>query len=244
MLGSAADKDAAEPNIRRFGVAGRWESGRFILSLGAPEANNRALAAFGVAAPPAGRRAEIVRETKETCIIVRLDLDCEGSCEAATGIGFFDHMLSQIALHGGFSLALSCDGDLHIDGHHTIEDCALALGAALKQALGVKRGLSRFGFVLPMDETEARVSVDLGGRPYLVFEGSFKASHIGAYPTEMTEHVFRSLAQSMGAAIHVHVDGENDHHKTEACFKAFGRALRQALRVEGETLPSTKGVMA
>ena len=164
-----------------------------------------------------------------------MDLDQEA--DVATGIGFFDHMLAQIALHGGFSLTLRCTGDLEVDGHHTIEDCALALGQALKEALGARRGLARFGFMLPMDETEARVSVDLGGRPYLVFEGMFTASHIGAYPTEMTEHVFRSLSQAMAASIHVHVEGENDHHKTEACYKAFGRALRQALRVEGARCP-------
>jgi imidazoleglycerol phosphate dehydratase HisB/histidinol-phosphate/aromatic aminotransferase/cobyric acid decarboxylase-like protein len=240
------DREAAQARIRRFALEGSWRGERFLLALGAPDANDRALAAFDVAptAPTGTRRmAEVVRDTHETRIVVRLDLDREGACSAATGVGFFDHMLSQIATHGGFSLALQCEGDLEVDAHHTIEDCALALGQALKQALGARRGLARFGFTLPMDEAEARVSVDLGGRPYLVFDGAFTATHIGVYPTEMTEHVFRSLAQSMGAAIHVHVTGENDHHKTEACYKAFGRALRQALRVEGEVLPSTKGVI-
>lgn len=120
----------------------------------------------------------------------------------------------------------------------------MALGQALKEALGARRGIARYGFVLPMDEAEAKISIDLGGRPYLVFEGAFRAPLLGAYATEMTEHVFRSLSQSLGAAIHVSVTGENDHHKTEACFKAFGRALRQAVRVEGTVLPSTKGVIA
>jgi imidazoleglycerol-phosphate dehydratase/histidinol-phosphatase len=240
---SPPDKDQAESAIRRLAVDGQWRDERFLLNIGAPEANDRALAAFGVSAAPPRRSAETVRETQETRIVVRADLDREGPAEVSTGIGFFDHMLSQIALHGGFALTLACDGDLDVDGHHTIEDCALALGQTLKQALGARRGLARFGFVLPMDEAEAKVSIDLGGRPYLVFEGAFAASHIGAYPTEMTEHVFRSLAQSMGAAIHVHVTGENDHHKTEACYKAFGRAMRQALRVEGEVLPSTKGAI-
>jgi imidazoleglycerol phosphate dehydratase HisB len=152
-------------------------------------------------------------------------------------------MLDQVAAHGGFSLLLSCDGDLDIDAHHSVEDCAIALGSALKQALGDKRGIGRFGFALPMDEAEAQVLIDLSGRPFSKFEGEFEASHIGAYPTEMTEHVFRSFADSMGAAIHVKVEGENDHHKTEACFKAFGRALRQAIAVEGSALPSTKGVL-
>lgn len=237
------DRETAAAAIRRFAVAGAWRGDRFLMALGAPADNDRALAAFAAAPARAPRRAEVVRETQETRIVARVDLDREGAGTISTGIGFFDHMLSQIATHGGFSLTLACDGDLEVDAHHTIEDCALALGAALKQALGARRGLARFGFVLPMDEAEARVSVDLGGRPYLVFDGGFAASHIGAYPTEMTEHVFRSLAQSIGAAIHLHVTGENDHHKTEACYKAFGRALRQALRVEGDVLPSTKGVI-
>ncbi|HWE45917.1 MAG TPA: imidazoleglycerol-phosphate dehydratase HisB [Caulobacteraceae bacterium] len=202
------------------------------------------MAALGCAtASPAHRRAELTRETKETKISVALDLDASGQVKACTGIGFYDHMLEQVAFHGGFDLALVCTGDLEIDAHHTVEDCALAFGAALKQALGSKRGIARFGFVLPMDETEAKVSIDLGGRPFSVFEGAFSASHIGEYPTEMTGHVFRSFADAMGAAIHVTVTGENDHHKTEACFKAFGRALRQAIRVEGAALPSTKGVI-
>jgi histidinol dehydrogenase len=190
------------------------------------------------------RRADVMRKTKETEIGVSIDLDRQAPPRIETGVGFYDHMLAQVAQHGGFALALSCKGDLEVDTHHTIEDCALALGQALKEALGERRGIARFGFVLPMDEAEAKVSIELGGRPYLVFEGAFRAPLLGEYPTEMTEHVFRSLAQSMGAAIHVSVTGENDHHKTEACFKAFGRALRQAIRVEGEALPSTKGVIA
>lgn len=189
------------------------------------------------------RRAELVRETKETWIAVTVDLDKRTPPSISTGVGFYDHMLGQVAQHGGFALDLQCKGDLGIDAHHTIEDCALAFGQALKRALGERRGIARFGFLLPMDETEAKVSIDLGGRPYLVFEGAFDAPLLGAYPTEMTEHVFRSLSQAMGASIHVAVAGENDHHKTEACFKAFGRALRQAIAIEGDTLPSTKGVI-
>jgi imidazoleglycerol phosphate dehydratase HisB len=189
------------------------------------------------------RRGEIVRETKETKIAVSVDLDCAAPVNIESGVGFFDHRLEQVAHHGGFSLTLSCNGDLHIDAHHSIEDCAIAFGQALNAALNQRRGIARFGFVLPMDEAEAKISVDLGGRPYLVFDGAFTAPAIGAYPTEMTEHVFRSLSQAMGAAIHVSVSGDNDHHKTEACFKAFGRALRQAIRIEGADLPSTKGVI-
>jgi len=189
------------------------------------------------------RAGQVTRKTKETAISVSVDLDRTGPVQIATGVGFFDHMLEQVAHHGGFSLTLSCAGDLHIDSHHSIEDCAIAFGQALNAALATRRGIARFGFVLPMDEAEAKVSIDLGGRPYLVFDGAFTAATLGAYPTEMTEHVFRSLAQAMGATINVSVTGENDHHKTEACFKALGRALRQAIRVEGADVPSTKGVI-
>jgi histidinol-phosphate aminotransferase/imidazoleglycerol-phosphate dehydratase/histidinol-phosphatase len=214
------------------------------LTVGTPEENDLALAAFGVGGDPApSRRAELVRDTRETRIAVAVDLDRPQPRRIATGIAFYDHMLDQVAAHGGFSLVLSCDGDLDVDGHHSIEDCAIALGAAFGQALGERRGIGRFGFALPMDEAEAQVLVDLSGRPCNVFQGAFAASHIGAYPTEMTAHVFRSLADSLGASIHVRVAGENDHHKTEACFKALGRALRQAIRMEGDVVPSTKGML-
>jgi len=216
------------------------------LTIGTEAENDAALAAFGVQiAQKAVRRAEIARETKETRIAVAVDLDRPAPRKVDTGIPFYDHMLDQVAAHGGFSLVLTCDGDLDIDAHHSVEDCAIAFGTALSKALGERRGIGRFGFALPMDEAEAQVLIDLSGRPYLRFEGSFAATHIGAYPTEMTQHVFRSLADSLGAAIHVRVDGDNDHHKTEACFKAFGRALRQAVRPEGDSdaMPSTKGLL-
>ena len=151
-----------------------------------------------------------------------------------SGIPFYDHMLDQVAAHGGFSLVLGCSGDLDIDPHHSIEDIAIALGAALKQALGDKRGIGRFGFALPMDETSAEVLIDLSGRPFAKFDGTFDSPPVGGLPTEMVPHIFRSLADSMGAAIHVRVAGDNDHHKVEACFKAFGRALRTGLAIEGE----------
>lgn len=189
------------------------------------------------------RRGEISRETKETKIVARVDLDCTAPVSISTGVGFVDHMLEQVAHHGGFSLTLTCTGDLHIDTHHSIEDCAIAFGQALKEALADRRGIARFGFVLPMDEAEARLSIDLSGRPYLVFDGAFASPTLGAYPTEMTKHFFRSLAENLGATIHVAVTGENDHHKTEACFKALGRALRTAMRVESDVLPTTKGVL-
>lgn len=214
------------------------------LTIGTREENDAALAAFGVAVErPAQRRAEIARDTKETRIALAIDLDRVEPRRIDTGIPYYDHMLDQVAAHGGFSLVLSCEGDLEIDPHHSIEDVAIAFGSGLKAALGDKRGIGRFGFALPMDETEAQVLIDLSGRPYSRFEGSFEATHIGDYPTEMTPHIFRSLADSLGAAIHVKVAGENDHHKVEACFKTFGRALRQALAIEGkgDVLPSTKG---
>ncbi|UPT63511.1 MAG: imidazoleglycerol-phosphate dehydratase HisB [Hyphomonadaceae bacterium JAD_PAG50586_4] len=237
------DAEVARSALRKFAQDAEWLDAntlRLPISF-KPETNDRALAAFGVQAKSNARRSEVVRETLETRIVAQVDLDAEAAPQINTGVGFYDHMLSQIATHGGFTLALTCAGDLEVDTHHSIEDAALALGQALKEALGVRRGIARFGFVLPMDEAEAKVSVDLGGRPYLVFEGKFDAPLLGEYPTEMTQHVFRSLAQSMGAAIHVCVTGENDHHKTEACFKAFGRALRQAVCIEGDRVPSTKG---
>jgi len=189
------------------------------------------------------RTATASRKTKETAIEVRIDLDAESPVAISTGIGFFDHMLEQIARHGGFSLQLDCRGDLEVDEHHTVEDCALALGQALREALGDKRGIGRYGFLLPMDESEAQVAIDLSGRPYAVFEGMFGRERVGGLPTELVPHFFRSLGDSLGAAIHVSVRGENTHHMVEACFKAVGRALRQAIRIEGKELPSSKGVL-
>jgi imidazoleglycerol-phosphate dehydratase/histidinol-phosphatase len=189
----------------------------------------------------AARHAQVRRTTKETDIRIDLDLSREGPCTVSTGLGFFDHMLEQIARHGGFALDLSCKGDLHIDEHHTIEDCALALGSALRQALGDKRGIARYGFLLAMDETEAQVALDLSGRPYFVWEGRFNRERVGDLPTELVPHFFRSLAETLGAALHLSVRGENTHHMVEACFKGVGRSLRQAIRLEGNELPSTKG---
>jgi imidazoleglycerol-phosphate dehydratase/histidinol-phosphatase len=189
------------------------------------------------------RRAEVERKTLETRIRVSVDLEREGPVSVRTGIGFLDHMLEQIARHGGFALELDAEGDLHVDEHHTVEDCALALGQALRQALGDKRGIGRYGFLLPMDEAQSRVALDLSGRPYLVFEGKFHRERIGELPTELVPHFFRSLADALGAAIHIHVQGENTHHMVEACFKGVGRALRQAVRREGVELPSSKGVL-
>jgi imidazoleglycerol-phosphate dehydratase/histidinol-phosphatase len=189
------------------------------------------------------RRAQVSRHTRETEVSATLDLDQESPVEISSGIGFFDHMLEQIARHGGFSLQLQARGDLHIDEHHTVEDCALTLGQALRQALGDKRGIGRYGFVLPMDEAQARIALDLSGRPYFVFDGHFQRERVGEFPTELVPHFFRSLAESLAAAIHISVQGENTHHMVEACFKGVGRALRQAIRQEGLELPSSKGVL-
>jgi imidazoleglycerol phosphate dehydratase HisB len=172
-----------------------------------------------------------------------VDLDRTQPVTIRSGIGFFDHMLEQIARHGGFALELEAQGDLHVDEHHTVEDCALALGQALKQALGDRRGIARFGFLLPMDESAARVALDLSGRPFLVFEGRFNRERVGELPTELVPHFFRSLAETLGAAIQIHVQGENTHHMVEACFKGLGRTLRQAIRVEDDEVPSSKGVL-
>lgn len=189
------------------------------------------------------RTAEVSRKTRETDIQIRVDLDREGDVQARTGIAFFDHMLEQLGKHGGFSLQLDCRGDLEVDEHHTVEDCALALGEALRVALGDKRGIGRYGFLLAMDEARAQVAIDISGRAYSVFEGKFSREQVGTLPTELVPHFFRSLADSLGAAIHVSISGDNTHHMIEACFKGVGRALRRAIRREGADLPSTKGVL-
>ena len=189
------------------------------------------------------RRATFSRSTKETQVDIELNLDAEAPISITTGHGFFDHMLEQLARHGGFALTLKSKGDLEIDEHHTVEDCALALGSALRLALGDKRGIARYGFLLPMDETRVQVAIDLSGRPYAVFEGKFPRTEVGGLATELVPHFFRSLGETLGAAIHVSVTGENTHHMVEACFKGVGRALRQAIRREGSELPSTKGVL-
>lgn len=189
------------------------------------------------------RRASRRRRTRETEVEARVDLDAEGPVAVASGLGFFDHMLEQLAHHGGFALELRCRGDLRVDEHHTVEDCALVLGETLRLALGSKTGIARYGFVLPMDESLARAAVDLGGRRSVRFAGRFPRERVGDLPTELVPHFFRSLADGLGAALHVSVRGENTHHMVEACFKAVGRALRQAFRREGDALPSTKGVL-
>jgi histidinol-phosphate aminotransferase/imidazoleglycerol-phosphate dehydratase/histidinol-phosphatase len=216
------------------------------VSIGTDEEMSALLAVLrGEAVPARGeeRVARHVRRTSETAISVEVNLDRKAPVRISTGVGFYDHMLDQIAKHAGFSLQLECDGDLHIDPHHTVEDCAIALGVALRSALGDKRGIGRYGFCLPMDESLVTVALDLSGRYYLDFKGDFPADHVGDLPTDMIEHVFRSLAENLQANLHIEVEGENAHHMVEACFKGFARALRQAIRQDGGDLPSTKGML-
>lgn len=189
------------------------------------------------------RRSRVTRRTRETEITIEINLDQVDPIEVSTGIGFFDHMLEQIAKHGGFALSVTCKGDLDVDEHHTVEDVALAFGQAFRDALGDKRGIARYGFTVPMDEAQAQVAIDLSGRAYFVFEGEFGRESVGGLPTELVPHFFRSVADSLGAALHLTVTGENTHHMIEACFKATGRALRQAKAREGRELPSTKGTL-
>ena len=192
----------------------------------------------------APRRATVERKTNETAITVSVDLDSPGPAKLATGLGFFDHMLDQIARNSGIGLMITCQGDLHIDEHHTVEDVALALGRALKQALGDKRGIGRYGFLMPMDESLAQVAIDLSGRPWFVFEGKFPRENVGELPSELVPHFFQSLSTTLGATLHMSVRGDNTHHMIEALFKGFGRALRPALaRQAGGDVPSTKGVL-
>ncbi len=192
------------------------------------------------------RKASIERKTNETDISIDINLDGTGKADISTGLNFFDHMLDQIARHGLIDLKLTCKGDLEVDEHHTIEDVAIALGEVITEALGNKKGIERYGFVLPMDEAQATVALDLSGRPYLVFEGDFKREYVGDMPTEMIKHFFYSLAMNLKATIHVSFSGENDHHKIEACFKGLARALKMAIEQNGRIknlIPSSKGTL-
>jgi imidazoleglycerol-phosphate dehydratase/histidinol-phosphatase len=191
------------------------------------------------------RRAQIVRETSETKIRIDLSLDGTNQYKISTGIGFFDHMLEQIARHGGIDLEVEVTGDLRVDEHHTIEDTGLALGEAVAKALGERRGIDRYGFLLPMDESEAKVSMDLGGRSTMVWKADFSREKIGDMPTEMFEHFFKSFSDSARCNLHVEVSGKNEHHKAEAIFKAFAKVLQQAAKRNPwqSEIPSTKGAL-
>lgn len=191
------------------------------------------------------RRSEVKRETAETRVELTLELDGSGRADIKTGIGFLDHMLTLLALHGGFDLAVSCRGDTEVDGHHSTEDIGLCLGAALTQALGNKRGINRYGSViLPMDEALILCAVDLSGRPCLRYSAEIPSEKVGDFDTELAREFFQALANTGLMSLHIRqLDGINSHHIIEGMFKALGRALRQAVQVTGGALPSTKGVL-
>ena len=194
------------------------------------------------------REGRIERNTKETRISVRVNLDGTGDASIATGIGFLDHMLEQVARHGLIDIELRCDGDLHVDFHHTTEDCGIALGQAIAQAVGDRRGITRYGFwLLPMDEALTRVALDLSNRPFLVWNVCLPAPKLGEMDTELFREFFQGFAQAAGMTLHVeNLSGANTHHIVETCFKGLGRALRQAVTVDprlGDAVPSTKGTL-
>lgn len=192
------------------------------------------------------RSATVIRNTAETKISVEICLDGEGSYKINSGIGFFDHMLSLLSKHSGIDVKIEVQGDLQVDEHHSVEDTGLALGDAIRQALGDKRGIERYGFLLPMDESLAQVALDLGGRPFCSFNAKFEREKVGEFPTELVEDFFRAFADGLRANLHITVAGRNDHHKIEAIFKAVARSLQQAVRQNeknADVLPTTKGVL-
>lgn len=191
------------------------------------------------------RKASVRRTTKETDIAVSLNLDGNGKCSISTGLGFFDHMLEQIAKHGGIDLDISVSGDLNVDEHHTIEDTGIAIGECLARALGDKRGVERYGYCLPMDDCICSVALDFGGRPWLVWNADFHREKVGDMPTEMFLHFFKSLSDSAKMNLYVSAEGQNEHHKIEGIFKAFARSVKMAVKrdVYKYELPSSKGVL-
>lgn len=191
------------------------------------------------------RSASLSRNTKETQITCVLEIEGTGKSDISTGIGFFDHMLNLFAFHSNMNLKMIADGDLDVCDHHTIEDCGITLGSVLKQALGDRKGINRYGnFFMPMDETLAQVTLDISGRPYLVFNAEFTRDTVGMMATEMVEEFFRAVAVASGLTLHINVMyGKNDHHKIEAIFKAFGRALKEACLITSDKIPSSKGVL-
>jgi imidazoleglycerol-phosphate dehydratase / histidinol-phosphatase len=191
------------------------------------------------------RETSYVRNTRETQISVAINLDGIGKNSISTGLGFFDHMLSQVAQHGGIDITLKASGDLEVDEHHTIEDVAIALGEVFHKALGNKKGMERYGFSLPMDDCEAEVLIDFGGRPWIVWDVKFFREKIGEFPTEMFYHFFKSFSDNCKCNLNIKAIGENEHHKAEAIFKAFARSIRMAVRRDpySNTLPTTKGIL-
>ena len=191
------------------------------------------------------RKATLTRDTKETQISLELNLDGSGKATIDTGIGFLDHMLTLLAFHGDFDLTVKCQGDLEVDCHHSTEDIAIALGKCFDQALGERRGIKRYGsFTIPMDEALVTCDLDISGRPYLVFNCELIRENIGTMSCEMVEEFFRAFCVAAGVTLHINVYyGKNDHHKVEAIFKAFGRALKQAVKIKSDRIPSSKGVI-
>ena len=191
------------------------------------------------------RKAVVKRTTKETDILIELNLDGSGKCNISTGLKFFDHMLEQIGRHSGSDLTIQVKGDLEVDEHHTIEDTALALGEALKKAIGDKRGIERYGFYLPMDDCLCSVALDFGGRPWLVYQADFKREYVGDLPTEMLLHFFKSLSDAAAMNLNIKAEGDNEHHKIEGIFKALAKAIKMAVKrdIYQYELPSTKGVL-
>lgn len=189
------------------------------------------------------RKAKVIRNTKETKISVEINLDGSGKSSISTGLGFFDHMLEQIAKHGSMDLYIKVDGDLNVDEHHTIEDTGIVLGEAILQALGSKKGIERYGFLLPMDDCLAQVGIDFGGRPWIVWEAEFKREKIGEMPTEMFYHFFKSFSDNSKSNLNIKAEGSNEHHKIEAIFKAFAKAIKMAVKQTDDNfaIPSTKG---
>ena len=190
------------------------------------------------------RKANVVRKTNETNIAITVNLDGTGQSNITTGLGFFDHMLDQLARHGGIDLSIKVAGDLQIDEHHTIEDTALALGDAFLQALGSKKGIERYGFLLPMDDCLAQVAIDFGGRPWLVWDANFTREKVGEMPTEMFLHFFKSFSDTAKCNLNIKAEGANEHHKIEAIFKAFAKAVKMAVKqTDNYNIPSTKGIL-
>lgn len=215
------------------------------ITIGTPEENNMLIAALkGLPTEKEGRIGRCTRTTSETKISIEVNFDNYAGSVSATGIAFFDHMLDQIARHGGIGLNVQVEGDLKIDPHHTIEDTALALGTAFNEALGERKGIERYGFLLPMDDSLAQVAIDFGGRPWLEWKAQFTSSHVGEMPTEMVSHFFKSFSDTARCNLNIKVEGENDHHKIESIFKAFARAVKMAVKKdESGLMPSTKGVL-
>jgi imidazoleglycerol-phosphate dehydratase/histidinol-phosphatase len=243
-------------DLYKAAIEGRWdmENSRFVaanatntlnlpaLVLGSPDVTDWD-AVLQLLQPK--RMGRLHRKTNETDILVEVNLDGSGKSDTHTGIGFFDHMLDQLARHGGCDLTIAVKGDLHIDEHHTVEDTALALGEAFLKALGDKRGIERYGFALPMDDCLAQVAIDFGGRPWLVWNVHFTREKIGEMPTELFQHFFKSFSDTAKCNLNIQADGENEHHKIEAIFKAFAKAIKMAKRKDEDNnqLPSTKGTL-